>query len=120
MNPPTTTPDWTALRADFPILDQMVHGQPLVFYHFQGFKAVGPGLWDLGIDKYGAHMDAGLRSRLYGGYLRELRAADRLVRSRAPAIAKSGSIRLPRYGWRLVVKRLLNGQVIFSPGAIRL
>ena len=31
MNPPTTTPDWTALRADFPILDQMVHGQPLVY-----------------------------------------------------------------------------------------
>src|SRR4051794_5712988 len=24
-------PDWSALRADFPILDQKVHGQPLVY-----------------------------------------------------------------------------------------
>src|ERR1017187_9876958 len=24
--------DWTSLRADFPILDQQVHGQPLVYF----------------------------------------------------------------------------------------
>jgi cysteine desulfurase/selenocysteine lyase len=29
MKPPA--PDWTALRADFPILDQTVHGHPLVY-----------------------------------------------------------------------------------------
>jgi cysteine desulfurase/selenocysteine lyase len=29
MNP--SAPDWTALRADFPILDQTVHGRPLVY-----------------------------------------------------------------------------------------
>ncbi len=29
MNP--SAPDWTALRADFPILDQTVHGHPLVY-----------------------------------------------------------------------------------------
>ncbi len=29
MNPPA--PDWTALRADFPILDQLVHGRPLIY-----------------------------------------------------------------------------------------
>jgi cysteine desulfurase / selenocysteine lyase len=29
MNPPT--PDWTRLRADFPILDQQVHGRPLIY-----------------------------------------------------------------------------------------
>jgi hypothetical protein len=97
-----------------------VDGEPLVFYHFQGFKTVGPGLWDLGIDKYGAHMAADLRARLYGGYLRELRAADRMVRARAPSTSKSGSMRLPRYSWRRVVKRLLKGQVIFSPRSIRL
>jgi cysteine desulfurase/selenocysteine lyase len=26
------TVDWSALRADFPILDQMVHGQPLIYF----------------------------------------------------------------------------------------
>jgi len=27
-----TSPDWSALRADFPILDQQVHGQPLIYF----------------------------------------------------------------------------------------
>src|SRR5579859_4383760 len=27
-----TTPDWAKLRADFPILDQRVHGQPLIYF----------------------------------------------------------------------------------------
>jgi len=31
MNPPASTPNWTALRADFPILHQTVHGHPLVY-----------------------------------------------------------------------------------------
>ncbi len=31
MNPSLPAPDWTALRADFPILDQTVHGHPLVY-----------------------------------------------------------------------------------------
>jgi cysteine desulfurase/selenocysteine lyase len=32
MNMPTTpAPDWAALRADFPILDQTVHGHPLIY-----------------------------------------------------------------------------------------
>src|ERR1019366_3839830 len=25
-------PDWTKLRADFPILDQQVHGKPLIYF----------------------------------------------------------------------------------------
>jgi cysteine desulfurase / selenocysteine lyase len=28
----TTQPDWTALREDFPILDQRVHGHPLIYF----------------------------------------------------------------------------------------
>lgn len=31
MKPPAHAPDWAALRADFPILDQTVHGRPLVY-----------------------------------------------------------------------------------------
>ncbi|NBR85763.1 MAG: cysteine desulfurase [Verrucomicrobia bacterium] len=29
---PSSSPDWSALRADFPILDQQVHGHPLVYF----------------------------------------------------------------------------------------
>jgi len=29
---PPSTPDWSALRRDFPILDQQVHGHPLVYF----------------------------------------------------------------------------------------
>lgn len=31
-NMPTTAPDWAAIRADFPILDQEVHGKPLIYF----------------------------------------------------------------------------------------
>jgi len=103
------------LGADPPAVD----GRPLVFYHFQGFKAVGPGLWDLGLEGY-SPMDRGLRSWLYGGYLRDLRAADRLVRSRAPSAARSRNIRRPHYGRREVVRRLREGQIIVSPRSFRL
>jgi cysteine desulfurase/selenocysteine lyase len=29
---PSSSPDWSTLRADFPILDQQVHGHPLVYF----------------------------------------------------------------------------------------
>src|SRR6266576_4948753 len=28
----SSAPNWPALRADFPILDQQVHGQPLIYF----------------------------------------------------------------------------------------
>lgn len=91
-----------------------VDGQPLVFYHFQGFKAVGPGLWDVGLDAYGS-MDARLRSWLYGGYLKELRAANGMLLSRAPSIHGASSLRFPHYGWRRIILRVLRRKVIVSP-----
>jgi hypothetical protein len=103
------------LNVDPPTVD----GRPLVFYHFQGFKSVGAGLWDPGLDSYGK-MDRGLRSWLYGGYLRELRSAARLVRARAPSNARSSTLRRSHYGWRVLVHRIRRGHVILSPRSIRL
>lgn len=103
------------LKADPPTVD----GQSLVFYHFQGFKAVRPGLWDMNLVNYGV-MNGRLKSWLYGGYLRELRAADRLVRSRAPSAPRSRNRRIPRNSWRRTVRRILNGQIIVSPRSFRL
>jgi hypothetical protein len=112
---------WNFMQYDIDLKEDppTVDGQPLVFYHFQGFKTVGPGLWDLGLDAYG-HMSPPLRSWLYGGYLRELRAANRLVRSGSPSIPRSSNIRRPRYSWRHAVRRLLKGQIIVSPRSFRL
>lgn len=103
------------LKANPPTID----GQPLVFYHFQGFKSVGPGLWDLGPDAYGP-IRGRLRSWLYGGYLRELRAAQRAIESRAPSTSRSSTIRRLRYGKREVVRRLLTGHIIVSLRSLHL
>jgi hypothetical protein len=103
------------VKADPPTVD----GQPLVFYHFQGFHPVGPGLWDPGVDGHG-HMNGPLRSWLYGGYLRELRAAQRLIRSRAPSTSRARSIRGGGNGRLKVIGRILRGQIIISPRSFRL
>jgi hypothetical protein len=101
-------------RIDVKATPPTVDSLPLVFYHFQGFQSVGPGLWDPGLDSY-AKMDRVLRSWLYGGYLRELRSAARLIRLRLPCSARSSSLRRPRYGWRVLARRISRGHVIVSP-----
>ena len=89
-----------------------VDGQPLVFYHFQGVKQVGPGLWDVALDVYGVR-DRQLRDRLYRHYIRAVLKAGRAVRrwpwSRSPGGA---SIRFPNVGRRVVYRRWRRGQVI--------
>ena len=100
------------LAGDPPTVD----GRPLIFYHFQGFKSVGPGLYDLGLEDY-APMDRGLRRRLYGGYVRELRDAAAILRTRAPAFASpASSIRRGRYSWRGLVRRVIQREVMISFG----
>jgi hypothetical protein len=120
-NPGADLAPWNFMqyRIDLKATPPTVDNLPLVFYHFQGFKSVGPGLWDLGLDKYG-EMDRGVRSWLYGGYLRELRSAARLIGSRVPSNVRSGSLRSARYGWRVLLLRIGHGQVIVSLRSPRL
>ncbi len=120
-NPGVDLAPWNFMqyRIDLKATPPTVDGLPLIFYHFQAFKAVGPGLWDPGLDAYG-EMDKGLRAWLYGGYLRELRSAARLIRSRAPSTARSGTRRRPRYDLRTLARRIRRGHVIVSVRSLRL
>jgi hypothetical protein len=103
-------------RVDVAVDPPTVDGQPLIFYHFQGFKAVGPGLFDLGLEDYG-RMDRSLKRRLYGGYIRELRHAAAILRATAPAFeSPASSIRLGRYSWRRLLRRVVQGEVMISFG----
>jgi hypothetical protein len=106
-------------RIDLEAKPPTVDGSPLVFYHFQSFKPVGPGLWDTCLDPYGK-MDGHLRSWLYGGYLRELRSAAGLIRSRFPSYSRSDSLRRSRPKWRTILRRIRRGQVLVSPRSVRL
>lgn len=92
-----------------------VDGRPLVFYHFQGVRQIGPGLWDIRVDRYGT-INRRLRARLYGGYVRELQSAAALVRSRTredPQRARS--LREPGPTARQMLERFRRGQVIVAP-----
>jgi hypothetical protein len=120
-NPGVDLAPWNFMqyRIDLTATPPTVDDRPLVFFHFQGFKKVGPGIWDPDLDLYG-QMDKKLRSWLYGGYLRELLSAARLLRSRLPFGARSRGLRWSRYGWRLLASRIRHGHVIVSPKSLRL
>ena len=105
------------LRRDPPTVD----GDPLVFYHFQAFKARHAWLYELGLAGYGK-MPRGLRVTLYGGYVDALeRAARRLARagvrprSGAPSARFAGPRRL-----RSTLGSIARGQMLFAIGPIRL
>jgi hypothetical protein len=100
------------LESDPPSVD----GWPLVFYHFQGVKAIRPGLWDVGLDRYGS-MERVTKRWLYGGYIRELESAAHALRSRFTGGRAHGlSIRQQGYTWRQIAGRVRRGQVIVSLG----
>lgn len=108
---------WNYMRYQIDLTDRppTVDGRPLVFYHFQGVKAIGPGMWDVALDRYGGAMNPAVRG-LYDGYVRELQSAARTLRSRGAGSPKALSIRLPGYSWREVIGRMRRGQVIVSLG----
>jgi hypothetical protein len=101
-------------RIDLGTEPPRVDGRPLIFYHFQGVKAIRPGLWDIGLDEYGS-MRPDLRKWLYGGYIRALQSAGRVLRSRGVGgSVGASSIRRADASWRQVAGRIRRGQVIVS------
>jgi len=58
--------------------DQMlVDSQPLVFYHFHGFRQIYRWLYDPQLTAYGARADHLLKYHIYYAYIRELAEVDR-------------------------------------------
>jgi hypothetical protein len=50
-----------------------VDEQPLIFFHFQGFKIVAPWLFDTNFGWYQASPSSVVRRKIFGPYIRELR-----------------------------------------------
>jgi hypothetical protein len=78
-----------------------VDSDPLVFYHFQGLRAVTPWLYDPAWRRQGRSLqpDARVRRRIYVPYVRELRALERRLRA-------GGFVRQPRASVRTDEDRL--------------
>lgn len=90
-----------------------VDGGPLVFYHFQGVKRIGLGLWDVGLHGYG-RMGRKLRWWLYGGYVRELLRAERIVNRLGVIDVSSGrSLRHRGYSMLRMARAIVRGYVIY-------
>ena len=74
-----------------------LHGQPVIFYHYQGIREVESGLFDPGLRSYHLPLTRALRDLLYLPYLRRLTAVQASLRCKgiAPSI---GYQRLPTDG----------------------
>jgi hypothetical protein len=90
-----------------------VDGMPLVFYHYHLFRGVAPGIYDDGLRIYG-RMPRSVRAALYGGYVRDLRAARRL--SGHAAGTTPGSIRLASVRWRDVLGLARARRLLYEVG----
>lgn len=63
--------------ANYPITQHRaeirVDGQPLIFFHFHGFKALSPWLFDTNLGSFHARPSRLVRQEVFGPYIRELR-----------------------------------------------
>lgn len=96
-----------AMQADGP---WQVDGSALVMFHFAQFRWIGGPWWDSGQLEYGI-MPLRLRSRLYGAYAAELRAAEATLRAVRPEFRLTPrGWRRTLGGWHLALLRLFWGQ----------
>jgi hypothetical protein len=67
--------NFSKYRIDVGVNPPTVDDEPLVFYHFHGFRKLGGPVFHDGLTGFGV-MDREVRRFLYGGYLRDLAGAD--------------------------------------------
>ncbi len=58
-----------------------VDDDPVIFYHFQGFRRIAPGVIDPGVRQYGVRVSRLMESKLFRPYLQALREGQRMVPS---------------------------------------
>jgi hypothetical protein len=107
---------WNAMRFRIDLTREppTVDGMPLIFYHFQGVKDLGLGLWNLGFEGYG-RMQRRLRSWLYGHYIDELRLGAREIQSNGGgSIASGRSMRYAGIPLGQLVRIARQGYVMFK------
>lgn len=82
-----------------------VDGRPLVFFHYQGLKAVSPSRYDTNLAGYGAHLTPALRDGVFAPYIAELRACEWRARHARPVGAGAGLRRAGLPAWRRLAAR---------------
>jgi hypothetical protein len=72
----------------------LIDSEPLVFFHFHGFKKIGRLLYDPNLASYGVPSNSMIKRHIYNPYLRELRSINRwLSRFIGQSNIQMGSIR---------------------------
>lgn len=90
----------------------LVNGEPLLFFHFSGFKQIAPWLYDLNLADFHVRPGRAARRAIFAPYLRELRASSRRLSGLAEFTLKSGGRKdegLPRQPWALRLGRAFRG-----------
>jgi hypothetical protein len=113
---------WNWMRYDVLLAGDSgtVDGQPLIFFHFHGFKIVNR--WFFQPSETGDPMPRKLRRGLYGRYLRELSQTQSWLQAKLPGadIAKSVSVRYAPHTLRDIVFWLRRGRLHLRVGTIPL
>lgn len=95
-----------------------VNGQPIIFYHFHGLRLLRGRMYDLASAGQYQRMPAEFRRFFYRSYVRDLRATEKWLREQIPSFASDYSTRrAPTYGPRLLLTKLLKGEIVIDLGS---
>jgi hypothetical protein len=78
--------NWVGHTIDAQCEPVTVDGQPLIFYHYHGFRALGKWLYDAGMGV--EPMPRPIHDKLYPGYAADVRSSTRVADAIAPGVAR--------------------------------
>jgi hypothetical protein len=122
---------WNLTNYRLSVLDEKIRvdDQPLIFFHFQGFKRITTHLFDSNLSSYRIHFSPVLRNQIYEPYLRAVIDAARSIAPYLPVdsqAARSGvesdplrALPLPRFKgikkWGQIGRALLTRTFLTAP-----